>query len=227
MLHETELDQLRPGLTPFPQNIFTDEQAWLYQHLLPLLSIDLGILRSELAGTVVHMLCPIEPYEGYIGDGTEASHNEFCGTNWFALQLTADNRYHFLGQPSYFRAPVDKYEHKHADEMKQSHREAIAYFEKSGRLGREVGGEVQAGHWLDNLGGEIWYGNWTGHPDAPSAFKLECDSSGEVIELSYQGKPFFLVADVAGYNYLEHGADAILLFYEPQSRIVLFSFDWT
>ena len=34
-------------------------------------------------------------------------------------------------------------------------------------------------------------------------------------------------ANVAGYNWCATGADSILLFYEPESRTVLFTFDWT
>jgi hypothetical protein len=35
------------------------------------------------------------------------------------------------------------------------------------------------------------------------------------------------VAEVSGYAYCEEGADSILLFYEPESRTVLFTFDWS
>lgn len=108
MSQPTEVRELKPGLTPFPAaaDIFVADQPWLAEHLLPLISIDLGLVRPELAGTVVHMLCPVEPFEGCIGDETEAHHNVFTAPNWFALELTPDNRYRFLGNEGFFqRAP--------------------------------------------------------------------------------------------------------------------------
>jgi len=61
MFYQTDIRELQPGLTPFPTDVFAPGQAWLAAHLLPLISVDLGILRPELAGTVATMLCPVEP----------------------------------------------------------------------------------------------------------------------------------------------------------------------
>ena len=47
------------------------------------------------------------------------------------------------------------------------------------------------------------------------------------IEIAYNGNPFHYIAGVAGYNYCNFGADMILLMYEPVSRIVLFTFDYS
>ena len=63
MFFQTDIRELQPGLTPFPADVFVPGQAWLAAHLLPLISVDLGILRPELAGTVATMLCSVEPYE--------------------------------------------------------------------------------------------------------------------------------------------------------------------
>src|SRR5258708_37485852 len=87
--------------------------------------------------------------------------------------------------------------------------------------------------YLDSLGGGIWYGNWTSHPPIPPAFQLdEAENAGmgdeledDGIRITRDGKPFFHVANVAGYNWCATGADSILLFYEPESRTVLFTFD--
>ena len=58
------------GITPFPEaeTVFAPEQPWLAKHFLPLVPVDLGLIRGELAGTVVHLVNPFEPYEGYIGE---------------------------------------------------------------------------------------------------------------------------------------------------------------
>jgi len=216
MFEETNIKKLRPGLIPFPENVFTDGQPWLADHLLPLLSIDLGILRPELAGTVVHMLRPVGPYDGYIGDGTEEFHNEFASSNWFALQLTEDNRYRFLGQEGYFPPRTDPSEEEYAAQKKEKHAKARAYFEKHGHLDSRYGDGD--GSWLDVLGGDFWAGNWMTE-DPPDAFTLIDDEDNDLIELTYQGRPFFPVACADGLT--------TLLFYEPESRIALFTFDYS
>ncbi len=258
MFHQTDIHDLRPGLTAFPTDVFAPEQPWLADHLLPLISIDLGILRPELAGTAAHMLCPIEPCEGYIGDGTEHCHNAYAAHNWLAFKLTEDNRYLFLGNEGYFlgapehegrlaQDPFAKEHFTHVSAMRESYAKARAYFEANGRLASYSlygDGEAMENAYLDSLGGEIWYGNWTGHPPPPSAFVLT-DEAGtyqkgdhtyrhdseeltdDGIRITYEGKPFLFVASVAGYNWCATGADSILLFYEPENRIALFTFDWT
>ena len=47
------------------------------------------------------------------------------------------------------------------------------------------------------------------------------------IEIAHNGNPFHYIAGVAVYNYCNFGADMILLMYEPVSRIVLFTFDYS
>lgn len=197
MSQPTEVRELKPGLTPFPAaaDIFVADQPWLAEHLLPLISIDLGLVRPELAGTVVHMLCPVEPFEGCIGDETEAHHNAFTAPNWFALELTPDNRYRFLGNEGFFqRAPQhggqftkDAYACEHTDEMLASHAKASAYYAQHGRLAsysRYGKGEPVEQDYLDSLGGGIWYGNWTSHPPIPPAFQLdEAENAGMGDEL--------------------------------------------
>lgn len=255
LFHETDVRALQPGLTAFPGDVFVPEQRWLAAHLLPLISIDLGILRPHLAGTAAHMLCPIEPWEGYIGNGTEHRHNAYAAHNWFAFELTQDNRYRFLGNEGYFHcAPEHErtfaqnpYAKQHVAAMRESYVKARAYFEATGRLASYSlygDGEAWETAYLDSLGGEICHGNWTGHPPPPAAFVLtdeagayqkggltyRHDSSDLVddgVRITYKGKSFFFVASVAGYNWCATGADSILLFYEPENRIALFTFDWT
>ena len=217
MFEEENLEELRPGLTPFPEHVFVDDQPWLADHLWPLLSIDLGLLRPELAGTVVHMVEPVAPVDGYIGDGTTEFHNEFTAPNWFALRLTEDNRYRFLGQEEYFE-PLDEAD---AAALQAYRAKVRAHAQEHGRLADFPNyrkGEADEKNWLDILGGDFWEGNWTTEAP-PSAFDLTVDDDEDRIELTYQGKPFFPVACANGLT--------ILMFYEPESRIVLFTFDAT
>ncbi|MCL2161814.1 MAG: hypothetical protein FWH56_08045 [Betaproteobacteria bacterium] len=168
------------------------------------------------------MLRPVGPYEGYIGDGTEQFHNEFASSNWFALQLTEDNRYRFLGQEGYFPPRIHPDEEKYAAQKKEDYAKARAYFEKHGRLPNDPmygdGEESRPQDWLDDLGGDFWAGNWVTEAP-PSAFTLIDDEKNDRIELTYQGRPFFPVANADDLT--------TLLFYEPESRTALFTFDFS
>ncbi|WP_426212602.1 enolase [Massilia sp. TWP1-3-3] len=216
MIREESIKKLRAGLTPLPEHVFVDDQPWLADHLLPLLSIDLGLVRPELAGTVVHMLQPIGPIEGYIGDDTREFHNEFTAPNWFALHLTEDNRYRFLGQEEYFLP----YDEEYAAGLTEYKAKVRAYAKDHGRLAEfpsDFKGMAYEHAWLDILGGEFWAGNWTTE-DPPCAFEFNYEEREDNrIELNYQGKPFFPVACANGLT--------ILMFYEPESRTILFTFD--
>lgn len=254
MPHDHSIHELQPGLTPFPDDVFARNQPWLADYILPLISIDLGLLKSSLAGTVVHMVCPIEPYDSNIGERTEFFHNEFTSSNWLAFELTLENRLRFLGNEAYFQnAPQhdgsfdSKGFQAHAIEMKESYFKAREYFKKNARLAsysRYGNGQAKERNYLDRLGGKLRYGNWTGHPPLPPAFLLEDLAGSQMkrgfvirnnsdhlpddgIRISHKGKPFLPVAEVAAYNWCATGADAILMFYEPESRTVLFTFDWS
>lgn len=216
---------LLPGMVPFPKNVFDDDQPWLNEHLLPLISIDLGVLRPELAGVVPTLMCPLEPFNGsgYIGEETVEHHNEFTGPNWFAFELTDDNRMRFMGNKGYFRSPDNDDDAATAQETRDSYAEAEAYFKEHGRVGK------WSQSFLDQLGGEISDANWICSGDLPKGFECHINHDNDDFHVSFtrDGNPFFLVAAVAGYKWLSSGADAIVMMYEPETRTVLFSFDWT
>ena len=241
MIHQTELRDLLPGMVPFPTDVFPADQAWLGQHLLPLLKIDLGLLRPELAGQVATMLCPIEPYDGCIGETTEEHHNEFTGTNWIAFELTAGNEMRFLGNEGYFIGDQvqDRHAQEHIAQMRESYAKARDYHAAHGRLAcysRFGKGEPSERDYLDTLGGPIGFGNWTESAEIPAAFELgftdaaddpNAADDAETVVITRNGNAFFAVAGVAGYNWCATGADAIVMLYEPESRTVLFSYDWS
>ena len=95
-------------------------------------------------------------------------------------------------------------------------------------------GNIHKGNLLDILGGHIIGGNWVGtisSKEYPKAFdmKLEYEnqSSPDWIKISYQGNPFYFIADTASYNWCGGHIDGIIMLYEPVSRIVLFTFDYS
>ncbi|WP_245944056.1 hypothetical protein [Kingella potus] len=251
MMNQREnIQELDGNLQAFPsaERVFSEKQPWLKEHFMPLISIDLAALNPEWQGRVVHMLCPFEPFECYIGEETAAHHNEFTAPNWFAFRLNEDNQYEFLGNEGYFlRTAVNHWDfdseaEKYFQKMQENVYKSQENVAKFGYLVSvnypEYNGKHNICNFLDNMGGGLWYGNWTESAEMPSAFKMSLPPVGTTwdkldelpndgIEISYQGNPFYFIADVAGYNYCGSGADAIILMYEPVSQIVLFTFDWT
>lgn len=227
-------------LTPFPNidTIFVEHQSWLKEHFLPLISIDLGMINSEWGGQVVHMINPFEPEDGVIGGWTDEFHNEFTGENWLAFRLTDNNRYEFLGDEGYFiRSPI------HGDEVNENFEKDIAksikkyqaikeFYAKNGYLAdnwnAKSDDETERENWLESVGGELENnaGNWSSDLEMPQAFFGDWDDDEGLI-ISHNDNPFYFIASVPAYNYGCDGADWIVLLYEPISKIVLFTFDWT
>ncbi|MDO4878530.1 MAG: hypothetical protein Q3966_04435 [Neisseria sp.] len=232
-------------LHPFPSaaDIFAPQQPWLQEHFLPLVSIDLAVLNPDWTGQTLHMVSPIEPYEGYIGENTLQHHNEYTAPNWLAFRLTQDNRYEFLGKEGFFeRSPANGYSgegelEEHAAELRAQYQKSREHFAKHGFLVNPYYREPNRENLLDSLGGGFCYGNWTEGADIPSAFTLSLPPAGtrlndldelpdDGIEIAYKGNRFHFIAEVSAHNYCD-GADAVILMYEPVSRIVLLTFDYS
>ena len=66
-----ECTQLPAGAVAYPdaQEVFVADQQELAEHLLPLLSIDANLINPGWSGRL-HLLSPIEPDEGLVGELT-------------------------------------------------------------------------------------------------------------------------------------------------------------
>ncbi|ULJ65531.1 DUF6882 domain-containing protein [Wielerella bovis] len=242
----SDVCEVLPQMQLYPdiKDVFQAQQAsWLGKHLLPCFTLDLAALRPDWVGRKIHMLLPCEPEEGYIGEATEAAHNEFCGTNWLALRLDEQNRCEFLANEAYFHAACEP-----DNDSLQEHIAAQHDTFQSYRAERAANGNSNETVLINHLGGKIQEGNWTFDPPLPTAFA--CDTNAEyyryensrqngikllqqqidgtdAVRISYQGKPFYFICSSSGWAWAEYGADDMLLFYEPESRIVLMTFDYT
>ena len=56
---------------------------------------------------------------------------------------------------------------------------------------------------------------------------MEQDDDGFVHIFDQQQRRYYFIASASGWEYCNHGADNILMFYQPETRRVLFTFDWT
>ena len=245
MQSREEIQELNDHLQAFPkaEDIFVKEQQWLKNHFLPLMSIDLAEINPEWAGQKVYMLFLIESYECYIVKNENKYHNEYTAPNWLAFRLTDDNKFEFLGKEGYFERTAihhwdfNSEEEKEFQEMQKGYEKSKANVAKYGTLVNvrypEYKGELNKRSFLEILGGKLEYGNWCStieEEEYPKAFKMKIEDGKDddevVFDISYQGNPFYLVAEARAFYWVGAG-DNIIMMYEPVSRMVLFTFDYS
>ncbi|GAB2566058.1 hypothetical protein [Leucobacter ruminantium] len=226
---------------PDPAAVFASDQPWLERLLHPLVSIELSAFNSAWNGRVP-LLSPVEPEEGLLGENTAAHHDDYACENWISFRLDDKSRVAFLGQRRFFEIEdLEAAGRPRAVELSESYAEAAAEFAATrtrfARLGVLTWADKQdptrpREGWgfddvlVDALGGEPGYGNWAEYPP-PAAFTLDdSDPATPVLRLA-DGRPFTYVAATSGYPWRSHGADAILVFFEPETRTVVFTFDWS
>lgn len=233
-----EVKTLEPGIGVFPEpsEVFAPEQPWLAQVMHPLLAIDLSLVDPNLSGTV-YLVNPIEPFDGLLGENTQAHANEFTGLNWISFQLDGAGRYSFLGVPALFEALTAQ---PTGADLAEFYTAADAEFaatkvrwHKYGTLtwGDYEDPTVRRKNWgepalVDQLGGDPGWGNWTSFPP-PAAFQLDETNRTTPVLRFADGRPFVFIARTAGYPWREEAADAVLLFFEPVSRTAVLTFDWS
>lgn len=229
---------------PDPAEVFAVDQPWLARLLHPLVSIELSAIDPDWRGRV-HLLSPIEPLDGLLGENTVEYHDAHACQNWISFQVESDGHYRFLGDRRFFEFEAENAASaSHPDRvggLSLAYAEADAEFAASrarwDRLGRLVWGSPddparQREGWgtniavLEALGGEPEEGNWTAF-DPPVGMSLDRGAPGAPTPRLADGSPFVFVASTAGYPWREQGADAIMLFFEPNTRTALLTFDWT
>jgi len=199
-------------------------------------SIDLSAVNADWRGWV-HLVSPIEPFDDTLGAGGSQYFNYYLRENWLAFRCI-DNRYSLLGDFRYFQLEnpaVGKGTHaileKQYAEQQASYETIHARHLRHGGLyrfdpERKEGDDPYLNRkqlpLLNQLGGAAPGGNWE-NTDLP----LVSEDGDNPRPLTEDGRPFQFIACATGYNYREDGADDILLFYDPQSKIALLTFDWT
>lgn len=224
----TEADG-RFTVLPDVADVFVADQDWLGSLLHPLVSIDLSAVDPGWSGRV-HVLSPVEPDDGLLGDTTTEHHDDHTGENWLSFRVEDDGRYRFLGSRQFFAVEDN------ADLYTQAAAEFAGAKVRYARAGALVWGDeddptLQREGWgtdiaiVDQFGGEPGYGNWVGTP--PTAFRLDQTDPGTPVLRLADGRPFTFIAVTAGYPWRHQGADGILLFFEPETRTAVLTFDWT
>lgn len=215
---------------PEASTVFSAAQPWLEKHLLPLASFDLASLDPALGDVRLHFLKPVEPYNGCIGGNTQAAHSDYCSANWLCFHLEDDGTYRFLAEEDYFLGE------NVAPDAREYFAKVRASYQQIKQLYRESGVVVEKldKNGLPRFGGPpsflpyFYQGNWsTTKPPAAFTTGEDYDDWSKESDIRYQGKRFICIATDAGYSWGEGGADTIFLLYEPHSRLVLMTFDYT
>jgi hypothetical protein len=239
----------QPYLTIFPppREVFADPVELYARHIIPLLSISLAKVNPAWKG-LIHLVCPLEPSEGYLGDHTSEFHNDYLRPNWIGFKLNADNKYELLGDLRFFllenlnaellstdsrnyltghyRSQTESYAlAKHCVKQYGNLRHSLTLFSTSNQviISKDTP-LVEGRNLLDRLGGNAPDGNWVENSEGVTVNGKNTD---DIYPVTPDGKRFYFIACVPGYHYLYSGADSILLFFEPESRTALLTFDYT
>lgn len=218
-------EELPPFVTAFPDaaDVFAGDVTAHRRVLQPLLSIDATAVDPSWSGRL-HVVTPLEPYDGLIGEGADAYYSEYTMLGWIAFKVV-DSKYEFLGDFRYFKinacSPEDEeFYRKDYVEKEASYAATMQSFRECGQLG-----EGHPREWFNRLGGVALAGNWCVFGLAVE--EEEVDEDFVAHPLTTDGRRFRFVASVAGYNYRSNCADEILLFFDPQTSIAVLTFDWT
>lgn len=259
MINEVSVTSDEPWLHAFPEptDVFAARDSYLADHLYPLASIDLTKINPAWLGWI-HLVCPYEPYDDVIGAVTTRFHNDYVGRNWMSFQLTADNKYEFLGDRRFFvlecrdeadwyPAPKNLSEERRSNglpglpdvqqQRQQSQLERTAKhcavqqddyafmkarYRSQGYLTRR--NDERPCAIINLLGGTICEQNWCTET-IPAAFRLNRSDRNDCHPVMKNGDRFYLIADSGGI--LRHSPDGIPTFFEPNSRTVLITFDYS
>ena len=245
MLEDVKSNSPHIRLFPAAAEVFAPSSAFLSQHLLPVVSVDLAAVNPAWSGWLP-FVNPIEPYECYIGDGTEPFHNEFAKANVFCLSFNEQGQYEWLADERYFLLAhsehSEDWQQHMIQELQQERIEAIKQLAITEQRYLQYGkffdnnkysfqrGEVDFAQAeedvvLDQIGGEVGCGNWEYPLSEYGMLEIVDDETTYLI--APNGKRAYFVAAADGYRFNQRGADWILLFYEPESRLAMFTFDWT
>lgn len=212
-------EDARLDVFPDPEDVFVAEQHWLADLLHPLVSVDLSTIDHAWTGRA-HVLSPVNDLTAVDSDD--------AATNWLLFHADDHGRLRLHGEAEHLAADAER--------VAAASAELAASRERWKRYGGLVWGDNtdptrrRAG-WgtdiavIDQLGGEPGYGNWTAFAP-PAGLRLdESDPTSPVLRLE-DGRPFRFVAQTAAYPWRTEGADAILLFFEPETRTAALTFDW-
>lgn len=243
----TATDYFKPF--PDPADVFATDVDKHLEFLLPLASVDLSHINPKWHGRV-HFVQPVEPYEGIIGEETAAFHTELCRANWIGYRVDDRSRYMFDADFRYFfkrklesqpyrsREEQEQLDviNEHYRRVKESYAERRDHFRQYGAVHWFANDEGQfeddnRAELVQDLGGMPGDGNWPALDLIPLRWEKTQDEHGENWLHPYPilegpGK-FEFIGWMHAFAYADGCDCALQLFYNPESRIALTTFDWS
>ena len=239
------------GIRAFPEadEVFASEVERHSEFLLPLATIDVDRFIPGESG-VIHLLIPIEPLEGALGEETPEEFQTWCcAEDWLGYRML-DNKCELMADFRYFELerlrhepPEDSDSHEELKEYYESARTAFEehrqFFRKHGWLSAHPSNPETLDDDSDSrrsiigeFGGISRDGNWSCNGNGiPSRFSYFPDATehGEDAALprTEDGRDFIFVGSVEVYYFLNDTNAYLMLFFDPVERIVLTVSGWT
>lgn len=232
---------------PFPSadDTFAVDVEMHSRFLLPLAKLHLSRLSSDLDG-VIHFVQPVEPYDGVVGDDSQGIFNHYCRLNWVGLQYV-DNQCKLLCDFNFFqlanlqsKASLSKRQQQaldalreHYDDVHAGFNSAKEHFALYGALhsqrAKPPHKDSERLELLKSVGGqsEEHSCNWAALDDMP----LSRHSDYHSVPQTEDGRDFIFVGELRTSHYVWSKRWALgcelLLFYDPVTRVLLTTFDWS
>jgi len=223
----------QPFLKPFPaaETVFAEPVERYARHLHPLVSIDMSAVDPALSGWI-HLVSPIEPCDGYLGDSGKEGWGPYLQPNWIGFRLTSEHRYELLGDFRFFALENTRGKEAYRgareeiaefyEEQHESFAVHKAAFQKTGQVCLiDLTGNPKPVAALSRLGGVAPVGNMHWSKVKGAAFTY---SDEDKAPRTRDGRLYRFIASVPAWHYRGSGADEILLYYDPVECIVLESF---
>jgi len=220
-----------PGflLYPEPADVFDQDMERHLKVMHPILSVPAARIDPAWEG-VLHIVLPVEPYDGALGESSDEYYGPYCGLGWIRL-VRQGSHYRFLGDWRYFaiyRAP-DEYDISSYAEQGQRYLERkLAWAEHRSMGGyrsafdeTELGGLPESGPWDFWLRTQEDVAEWGDKPGQLMCEKETVDGVKMCYPLNEQGQRYRLVGRLPGYCYIDFGADELVVFYDPATESIL------
>lgn len=219
---------------PDPSDVFADEVDRHLQVLHPVLTIPAAKVDPAWEG-VFHFVLPVEPLDGALGETSDDHFGVHCGIAWIKL-IREKSRYRFAGDWGYFHI-----NREHDDDVAAGYAAVNQDYAQRRRAWLEEG-VIGGSHfdWVAQIGGHAGAGNWSGDLrtreevarwNLGSEYLLgeheTLDGERVTHPLTDDGRRYRFVGKLYGYDYREHGADSLMLFYDPPSDSVLIMLNFT
>ena len=228
--------------TPFPdpESVFSRDVDAHCGYLLPLATIDLSHIDPRVEGRA-HFIQPIEPWDGVVGQGGDAYFTYYCRENYVGYRYDASGRCELDTDFEYFafaRSSDDPPLCEYYKDVRSGFSKARHHFHAHGglhgRYGRPPYKPADRVELTKYIGDPSSGGNWPETVRFPMHWGttlIDGEEVQHIVPLTEDGRPLLFVGQLPSYNWVltercALGCD-LLLFYDPQTRTGLTTFDWS